>query len=232
MGWMMTQPVDPLDEDYDPLEEVFLEPDEEGVPGGCGADEGDDDGFGREVANTRKRAATLAGHTGFETAAKGQTRREVDRRKRVFLAALSQTGVLAHAAAKAGWSVGAARYHKEQDKAFEKAWEAAIDVSADMLELEAVRRAMHGTPEPVWDRGGKDRDPSILGFIPKYSDTLMMALLKARRPEKFRERYELDHKGESGGGVLVVPGTIPLDQWSIAAAKQQAQYRDKREDDE
>jgi hypothetical protein len=33
--------------------------------------------------------------------------------------------------------------------------------------------------------------------------------------------------GGGDGGVLVVPGTIPLDQWSVAAAKQQAQFREK-----
>ena len=32
----------------------------------------------------------------------------------------------------------------------------------------------------------------------------------------------------SGGGVLVVPGTVPLDQWSLAAARQQAQFREAR----
>ena len=28
-----------------------------------------------------------------------------------------------------------------------------------------------------------------------------------------------------GGGVLVVPGTVPLDEWTLAAARQQAQFR-------
>jgi hypothetical protein len=31
---------------------------------------------------------------------------------------------------------------------------------------------------------------------------------------------------EQRGGVLVVPGTVPLEQWSLAAIKQQAQYRE------
>ena len=34
------------------------------------------------------------------------------------------------------------------------------------------------------------------------------------------------------GGVLVVPGTRPLEEWSIAALKQQAQFREKPEGDE
>lgn len=41
-----------------------------------------------------------------------------------------------------------------------------------------------------------------------------------------------DGKGQaapSGGGVLVVPAAVPLDEWSIAAARQQAKYREVRE---
>ena len=33
--------------------------------------------------------------------------------------------------------------------------------------------------------------------------------------------------GGDGGGVLVVPGTAPLDQWSVAAAAQQARFRER-----
>lgn len=34
------------------------------------------------------------------------------------------------------------------------------------------------------------------------------------------------------GGVLVVPGTMPLEKWSAAAARQQAKYREKIESEE
>lgn len=37
---------------------------------------------------------------------------------------------------------------------------------------------------------------------------------------------------ETLNGVLVVPGTMPLEQWSAAAAIQQSKYRVKNNDDE
>ena len=39
-------------------------------------------------------------------------------------------------------------------------------------------------------------------------------------------------KLETLNGVLLVPGTMPLEQWSAAAAIQQSKYRVKNEDDE
>ena len=40
-----------------------------------------------------------------------------------------------------------------------------------------------------------------------------------------------EHVGPSGGrkvgGVLVVPGPVPLDEWSIAAARQQKPFRER-----
>ncbi len=39
-------------------------------------------------------------------------------------------------------------------------------------------------------------------------------------------------KLETLNGVLVVPGTMPLEQWSAAAAIQQSKYRVKNNDDE
>ena len=30
----------------------------------------------------------------------------------------------------------------------------------------------------------------------------------------------------NGGGVLVVPGVVPIDEWTLAAARQQAKYRE------
>ncbi|ALE17118.1 hypothetical protein AMC99_01830 [Altererythrobacter epoxidivorans] len=41
-------------------------------------------------------------------------------------------------------------------------------------------------------------------------------------------RVKFDTDGQAG--VLVVPGTIPLDQWSVAALKQQEQYREAPQD--
>ncbi len=83
------------------------------------------------------------------------------------------------------------------NKEFERAWEEASDVGTKFLEHEAARRAYHGVLKPVFYKGLE------CGKIREYSDTLLMFLLKARRPEKYREGIE-DGGGLRGNVVLNV----------------------------
>ena len=69
-------------------------------------------------------------------------------------------------------------------------FEEASEDAADSLEAEARRRAVEGVEEPVgWYKGQAG------GVVRKYSDTLLIFLLKGRRPELYRERFE--HSGPS-----------------------------------
>lgn len=63
----------------------------------------------------------------------------------------------------------------------------ARDLAADVLEEEARRRAVTGVLEPVFQVGEE------VGKIRKYSDTLLIFLMKGARPEVYRERFE--HSG-------------------------------------
>ena len=56
--------------------------------------------------------------------------------------------------------------------------------AARTLEDEAVRRAHEGLRKPVWYKG------KIVGYETEYSDTLLLAVLKANNPDKFRDRLE------------------------------------------
>jgi hypothetical protein len=224
-------PVDPLEEEFDPLDEVYEPaPLNDEIPQGVGDHVTGRPGFQAETTKAQKRLSKLQSVPYLRAEAIHEDSAVVRKRKRAFLAALASTGIVAHAAARAGWCTGSAYHHKTKDKVFADMWEEALAVSADLIEMEALRRAVHGYEKPIWDRGGKDRDPGILGYETQYSDSLMSLLLKARKPEKFRERHEVDHRGDGGGGVLIVPGIASLEDWSLAAAKQQAQYRDKQED--
>ena len=60
---------------------------------------------------------------------------------------------------------------RKDDEEFAAAWDAAIEIGTDALEDEAVKRAK------------------------AKSDTLLIFLLKVRRPEKFKERSETVDKG-------------------------------------
>lgn len=79
---------------------------------------------------------------------------------------------------------------RNADPEFAAAWDEAYDAGTEVLEAEAYRRGVTGYPgRPVTFRG------EVVAEITEYSDTLMLALLKARRPEKYRERQEVRHSG-------------------------------------
>lgn len=80
---------------------------------------------------------------------------------------------------------------RRADEDFAKAWDEAIEAGSDMMEDEARRRAIEGITEPVgWFQGSPG------GYVQRYSDNLLMFLLKGRRPEKFRENHSVDVKGQ------------------------------------
>jgi hypothetical protein len=107
-------------------------------------------------------------------------------KKRAFLRAYAETGNVSRAAELAGIS-RATVYTRQwlDDAEFQAAKAEAMEMAADRLEQEAWRRAVEGVDEPVgWFRG----EPG--GTVKRYSDTLLIFMLKGTRPEKFRERYE------------------------------------------
>jgi len=75
---------------------------------------------------------------------------------------------------------------READKDFAVAWDEAVEFGTDELEEEARRRAFAGVDEPVFYQGEE------CGAVRKYSDTLLIFLLKGRKPDKYRERVSID----------------------------------------
>ena len=74
---------------------------------------------------------------------------------------------------------------RESDAAFLVAERYAREAIADQLEAEAVRRAFRGVKRPVYQGG------LLAGYLTEYSDQLLMFVLRAMRPERFRERSEV-----------------------------------------
>lgn len=105
-----------------------------------------------------------------------------------FIEALRDSANVSAAAAKADISRQYAYRARKKFVTFAAQWDDALEEATDKLELEARRRAHDGTLKPVFYQG-EER-----GQIREYSDTLMIFLLKAHRPEKFRERYEVTGK--------------------------------------
>ncbi len=106
--------------------------------------------------------------------------------QRALLVAFLETGNVRRACEVA--KVGRSSHYRwlEQHKAYREAFNVAKQCAADLLEAEAYRRAVEGVEEPVgWYKGKPG------GVVRKYSDVLLIFLLKGLRPEKYRDRVEL-----------------------------------------
>ena len=106
----------------------------------------------------------------------------------VFIERLEATGNVTLAAAGAGVARQHAYRTRNRSKAFRRSWEEALEQAVDLLEGEARRRAT-GVKRDVWYAGEK------LGSGSVYSDTLLIFLLKAHRPAKFRDNVKMEHSG-------------------------------------
>jgi len=115
-----------------------------------------------------------------------------------FLDALAEYGSVRHACDKAGIARVTAYRHREYEPDFAEAWERAAAIGARALEDEARRRAYEGWEEPAgWHHGEAG------GTVRKFSDTLLIFLLKGHYPEKYRERVSAEVGGPGGGPVEV-----------------------------
>jgi hypothetical protein len=85
---------------------------------------------------------------------------------------------------------------RESDRDFAAAWKDALDQAPDLMEAEAHRRAVEGWLEPVYGSAGPGEGTQQVGVIRRYDHTLLIFLLKAARPEKFRDNFTVRHEGE------------------------------------
>jgi hypothetical protein len=109
-------------------------------------------------------------------------------RRERFLKSLADTGNVTAAVAVVGTSRTRVYELRKTDPTFAAAWEEAEEIAADALEAEARRRAVEGTQEPLVSAGRIVRDDNGQPIaIRRYSDNLLLALLKAHRPPR-RER--------------------------------------------
>ena len=110
-----------------------------------------------------------------------------DKKRLLFLACLKDTGGNVSRACEVSGIARQSLYDwRLADPVFAKQWDDAVEFGTDQLEQEARRRAYQGVDEPVFYQGEE------CGAVRKYSDTLLIFLLKGRRPDKYRERVQID----------------------------------------
>jgi hypothetical protein len=116
-------------------------------------------------------------------------------KKQQFLVAFAKCGLVAQACRDACVGSKTVYRWRQGDDVFAEQWEEIESQVNDALEAEAMRRAVEGVKRPVFHQG------EHVGDVTDYSDSLLIQLLKARKPEKFRERTELT--GANGGPVTI-----------------------------
>ena len=110
-------------------------------------------------------------------------------KQRAFLEDFAQWGNLTSASRAAGVSRNTVYRWQETDEAFLAAFKQADAAATERLEREAWRRAVDGSPyerTSYWKGEPVGTDRKI-----EYSDQLMMLLLRARRPDLYREKVDL-----------------------------------------
>lgn len=102
-----------------------------------------------------------------------------------FFAALENGHPIRTACKASGYSRTCVYEWRKNDTSFKELWGDAMTVAGDLLEEEADRRGRDGYDEPVFFQGEQ------CGAKRKYSDGLLLARLKAVRPEHYRERIAM-----------------------------------------
>ena len=106
------------------------------------------------------------------------------KKKETFCEVLASGCTVSEAAKAVALTRRTAYNERDRDKAFADAWEDAYEAGTDVLEAEAARRAS-GYTEIRIDKNGNARE------VTRYSDLLLIFMLKARRPGKFRDRVDV-----------------------------------------
>lgn len=115
---------------------------------------------------------------------------------RVFLKSYAQTASITKAAEAA--KIDRALHYRwlETFPKYQKAFLEAERQAGDFIESEAVRRATEGVVEAVYYQGRP------VGAVKRYSDGVMMTLLRGFKPQKYSNKTELS--GPDGGPIEIV----------------------------
>ena len=74
---------------------------------------------------------------------------------------------------------------RRDDPEFVVAEEHARETLIDSMEAEAFRRGVKGVQKPIYQGG------VLAGYVTEYSDLLLQLMLRANRPDKYREKQDV-----------------------------------------
>ena len=180
---------------------------------------------GRELDLTNAEVAEAALSLGGdnEEFLSGRHIQQQARLKR-FLVVLARTGRLMFSAQQAGYKdTGPIHKARREDPLFDEAFKMAMDAASDILEEEAIRRAVEGVEEDVFHQGVP------VGTRINYSDSLLQFLLKGAKKDKYAQhsKQETTVSGSFGIAILPMASNNP-DQWAQQAAVTHDQQKENQ----
>jgi hypothetical protein len=113
----------------------------------------------------------------------------VEQRLLLFLRAFADRCHVGDACKAAGLSRMQVAAWRKADAEFAGLYLEAEQIGVSALEDEATRRAFQGTDKPVYHQGVE------VGAVREYSDSLATFLLKAHKPDRYRERQDIALSG-------------------------------------
>ena len=115
----------------------------------------------------------------------------------LFFASLAKHGVVTRALQDADLDHRTTYTARRDDPEFAERWQRALEAFADSLETAAYQRAVAGYPKGVWHQG------VMVGEEIQYSDSLLRAMLKAKRKREYGDASKIELTGADGGALKV-----------------------------
>lgn len=141
-----------------------------------------------------------------------QLKLSADRKKKLILQLLAQTGSPIVACQRLGIATESFYRYKKEDADFAQAVAETMEEVGDMLEAVALDRAVNGVDKPVYYKG------EVVGHVTEYSDGLLEKLLKAAKPEKYRENVNVSGGAGTKTGVVLIPVVaVSMEDWEKSA---------------
>lgn len=154
-------------------------------------------------ANPLKGTERCRRHPASDTSDTASRARTEDWSREAFLAAFEESGMVIEACEMVGIARSTAYLERQRNEDFAIAWADVEERSTERMEREAYRRAVEGTVEPVVSAGKHVTD------VRRYSDSLLQFMLKARRPDRYRENVKVEHGGTIHQEVRVDLAKLP-----------------------
>lgn len=136
-----------------------------------------------------------------------------DRRKAIYLHALSMFGRKSHAARAAGVSMSTIQNHRNADVDFSEAEEFALEHYLDHLREAVYEQGVVGIMQPMIDKNG-----SIAAYRREMSPQLLLAEIKKFDPDyRDNRKIDLNVNGQMQHGVLRMPSAPSVEDWEKKA---------------